>query len=85
MTLQETIDEGYTLHAACHENTCLRTRPLDLIALRDRLGPDHGTLHKDLAHKLRCSKCGSKNVGLLVSPPTWGQQVKGEKVAAADE
>ncbi|MEX0408905.1 hypothetical protein ABGN05_25015 [Aquibium sp. LZ166] len=81
MTVQELIDEGYTLHAGCKENTCLRTRPLDLIALRDRLGPEHGTLHHNLAPKLRCSTCGSKNVGLIVSPLTHGEIIRRESTS----
>jgi len=37
--------------------------------LRDKLGPDHGAMHDDLVPKLRCSKCGGKDLGLIVSPP----------------
>jgi hypothetical protein len=34
-----------------------------LVKLRERLGPDHSTLHDDLAPKLKCSKCGGKKIG----------------------
>ncbi len=65
-TIQELIDGGYTLTAHC---PCHHRQKLDLEKLKAKLGPDHSTLHVDLAHKLRCSKCGSKNVGLILSPP----------------
>jgi hypothetical protein len=40
------------------------------VKLRERLGPDHSIMHDDLAPKLKCSKCGGKKVGLILSPPT---------------
>jgi hypothetical protein len=40
---------------------------LDLEALADRLGTDHGSLHDQLVPKLKCSKCGSKNIALILS------------------
>jgi hypothetical protein len=43
---------------------------LDLPTLRDRLGPDHGALRADLVPKLRCAKCGSRQVGIIITPGT---------------
>lgn len=69
-TIQSLIDEGHTLRAYCHDPRCNRGADLDLQALKARLGPDHGAMHDDLVPLLRCSKCGSKKVGLILSPPT---------------
>jgi hypothetical protein len=70
MTIEDLIRNGYTLHAACRAATCMRTAQLDLERLKGRLGAGHGTLAADLAPKLRCSKCGGKDVGLVMSPPS---------------
>ena len=67
-TLQESIDEGLRISAWCHGRGCNHHSDLDLAALRDRLGPDHGAMHDDLAPKLRCKKCGGKAIGLIVAP-----------------
>lgn len=65
-TIQGAIDLGETIRAHC--NTCQHHAVLDLIALRDRLGPDHGALHRDLAPLLRCSACGGKSIALTMTP-----------------
>lgn len=65
-TLQGAIDMGQRTRATC--NRCGHHSLLDLLALRDKLGPDHGALHKDLVPLLRCSKCGGKNIGLTAIP-----------------
>lgn len=65
-TIQDAIDLGETIRANC--NTCQHHAVLDLIALRSRLGPDHGALHRDLAPLLRCSACGGKSISLTMTP-----------------
>lgn len=67
-TIQSLIDDNGTLDVWCHAPLCGHHQRLDLIKLRDRLGPDHGAMHDDLAHKFRCSKCGGKQVGLIYTP-----------------
>lgn len=67
-TIQSLIDEGITLSAYCHRPACAHSQDLDLRKLRERLGPDHGAMHDDLVPKMRCSKCGSKEVGLIHNP-----------------
>lgn len=69
-TIADMIENGGNIRVYCHASTCHHSATLDLITLRDRLGPDHGAMHDDLAHKLRCSKCGGKKVGLIYSPGT---------------
>jgi hypothetical protein len=39
-TVQELIDGGYKLHANCHNWHCQNNQALDLVDLRERLGPD---------------------------------------------
>ena len=64
-TLGDCKRYGYLLTAYC--NGCHHSKRFDIDALIEKLGPDHGALYKDLAHKLRCSKCGAKKVQLLSS------------------
>jgi hypothetical protein len=71
------IDTGHRISAHCEARAphgiCGHTQQLDLEALAKRLGRDHGSLHADLAHKLRCSKCGSRGpIGLILQPPQKG-------------
>ncbi len=76
-TIQEFIDSGDRYEARCQNPRCNHHAALDMIKLGDRLGPDHGALHDDLAPKLRCSKCGSKKIGLLRSPRGNDQRGQG--------
>lgn len=69
-TIQDQIDNGATVRVYCHNQRCRHSAVLDLLKLRDKLGPDHGAMHDDLAWKLRCSKCGGKKVGLIYAPGT---------------
>jgi hypothetical protein len=64
-TIQHFIDSGDRSEAWCHNPKCGHHAFLDMEKLRDKLGPDHGALYTDLAHMLRCSKCGGKEVGML--------------------
>lgn len=67
-TIQGLIDGEYLLTAYCHNPRCNHSAGLDLLALRDKLGPDHGSLHDDLAPLLVCSRCKGKKVGLILAP-----------------
>ncbi|WP_367226919.1 hypothetical protein, partial [Mesorhizobium sp.] len=74
-SIQERIDRGERISVWCHRPTCGHHADLDLVKLRDKLGPDHGAMHDDLVPKLRCSKCGGKNVGIIIhvdTSPTSG-------------
>jgi len=67
-TIQDVIDEGETITAYCHAYLCNNKSVLDMLALRDRFGPDHGAMHDDLVPKLRCTKCGGRKVGVICTP-----------------
>lgn len=67
-TIQGMIDQGFHATACCHNPRCAHRADLDWLLLRDKLGPDHGALHDDIAPKLKCSKCGGRKVGLILSP-----------------
>jgi len=67
-TIQSLIDGNMKLRAYCHEPSCRHNQPLDLLNLRDKLGPDAQAMADDLIPKLRCSKCGGKKIGLIYSP-----------------
>lgn len=69
-TLQECIDNGYTITVWCPNG---HSTELDLVALRDRLGPDHSAMRDALLPRLRCTKCGAKANALISSPVTGPQ------------
>ncbi|WP_127524093.1 hypothetical protein [Mesorhizobium sp. Z1-4] len=66
-TIQECIDNGYTIRAYCPNG---HNKAIDLVALADRLGGDHSALRDALLPKLRCSKCGEKANAVIASPPS---------------
>lgn len=81
-TIQDVIDSKDTITAWCHNPACGHRQTLDFIALRERLGPDHGAMHDDLVPKMRCTKCRGKKAGITINqesnkkycaaPSTWG-------------
>lgn len=62
-TIGYMLDAGFDLWAQCYSPDCRRMAKLDLGALAARLGREHSTLRKDLCPRLKCSACGSKDVG----------------------
>jgi hypothetical protein len=64
-TVGALIDNAHNLRAYCC--SCRHCVKLDLEALAIQLGRDHGSMHNDLAPKLRCSECGSRDIGLILS------------------
>lgn len=68
LTIQGMIDGGYAITAYCHNSRCGHRAVIDLHQIREKLGPDHGALHDDLVPKFRCGRCGSKQIGLIMTP-----------------
>ncbi len=66
-TLGAKLDAGFDLWAQCYREGCRHYAQIDLAMLVKKLGRDHSTLRKDLCPHLRCSKCGSKDVGIWTS------------------
>ena len=64
-TLGDCLRCGETITAHCH--TCGRYTELDIQALADKLGSEHGAMLNDLAPKLKCSVCNGKRLQLLYS------------------
>jgi len=69
-TFQSLIDGGMHIEAYCHSSACGHHSSLDLEKLRDRLGPDAPAMSDDLKPKLRCARCGGRNIDLIYSPDT---------------
>lgn len=67
-TIQHFIDLGDKLTLYCHNPRCGHHAQIDMLKLRDKLGPDHGCLHDDIIDKFICSKCGGKKLGFIRSP-----------------
>lgn len=70
------IDDGTRLSLHCFTYLCHHSAMLDLCDLRERLGPDHGTMHDDLVPLFRCSTCGGKNLGLILHVDTRPQAMR---------
>ncbi|HWU60832.1 MAG TPA: hypothetical protein VN112_02285 [Ensifer sp.] len=69
-TIGALIEYRYDLSVHCHARDCWNRGTVDLEALAVRLGKGHSFLAKDLRRFFRCSKCGSKDVGFILSPFT---------------
>jgi hypothetical protein len=69
-TVQELIDRRMKLHAYCHRSTCHHNKLVDLELLKAKLGPDARAMNDDLLPKLKCAKCGGREIGLTYSPHT---------------
>ncbi|MFK0693132.1 hypothetical protein ACFX5Q_34115 [Mesorhizobium sp. IMUNJ 23033] len=54
-TLADTLAARETVYVNCGHPMC--STKLDIAALIDRLGPDHGSMHQDLVGRFGCSKC----------------------------
>lgn len=67
-TIGAMIDNRYTLRVHCNARGCGHHAEVDLQALADKLGRDHGAMHWDLVPLMRCSKCGSKDLGIQGTP-----------------
>ena len=66
-TLGALRDAGLHLHAYCNNPGCHWSAPLDLPSMIDRLGEHQSALPPDLAPRLVCSRCGGKNVAVVLS------------------
>jgi hypothetical protein len=71
-TIGALIAGDFTVWVHCENQFCRHHAILDLHALADRLGSDFIAIGKPnpLMAKMVCSKCGGKDLGLIVSPVT---------------
>ena len=58
---------GLRLHAFCLRDDCRWHADLDLESLISRLGRDHGAQQPNLVPKLVCSRCGGKEISVVLS------------------
>lgn len=56
-TLADILAARETLHVNCGHPMCCKSTKLDVQALIDRLGADHGLMHQDLVGLFGCSNC----------------------------
>ena len=56
-TLAETLAARESIYVNCGHPLCGSSTKLDIQALVDRLGPNHGAMHPDLVGLFGCSKC----------------------------
>jgi hypothetical protein len=65
-TIGAVIDAGLKIHGFCID--CGHSEDVDLMAAATTLGREHSSLPVHLVPKLVCSRCGSKNVGMVLAP-----------------
>jgi hypothetical protein len=56
-TLADTLAARESIYVNCGHPMCCRSTKLDIQALIDRLGRDHGSMHDDLVGLFVCSNC----------------------------
>ena len=56
-TLADALAARDSMHVNCAHPDCCKSTKLDVQALIDRLGPDHGAMHQDLVGLFGCSSC----------------------------
>ncbi|RWN56962.1 hypothetical protein [Mesorhizobium sp.] len=56
-TLADTLAARETIYVNCGHPMCCKSMKLDIQALIDRLGRDHGSMHDDLVGLFICSNC----------------------------
>jgi hypothetical protein len=66
-TIRDAIERRDRVTIYCEGRGCNHGSQLDLVALGERLGLDHGALRADLCRKFRCTKCGSREVSFRLS------------------
>ena len=66
-TYQTLIDRRMRVTASC--GACHRHKVLDLMALRDRFGPDAPAMAGDIIPRLKCDRCGARRSTLIYAPP----------------
>ena len=59
-TLADTLAANETLLVNCGHPACCKSTKLDVQALIDQLGPDHGAMHWDLVRLFGCSACNAE-------------------------
>ena len=67
-TFATLIADEMTVTAHCQNSSCNHRRQLDLKDLAATIGPDTPAMHDDLAPRLKCMKCGGRQIGLTYTP-----------------
>jgi hypothetical protein len=65
------LEEHHKLHAHCSADLCHHNAPMDITALRRRLGDDFPL--RDLAGRMCCTSCGGRKILTIISPVKTGQ------------
>jgi len=65
------LEEHYKLQAHCSADQCHNDSPVDITALRERLGDGFPVC--DLARRMRCTSCGGCKILTIISPIKTGQ------------
>ena len=87
-TIGDHLDEGDDISVYCDD--CEWSTMLDLEMLAEKLGRDHGAMAQDLRPKLKCSRCGSKNMSFIVRnyagwDGTGGHSLSGQQTKKTPE
>lgn len=80
-TIGALIDFKMTLRVHCNTWDCMHAGTVDLNALAARIGRDHSCLAPEIKRYFRCTECGGRNVGFILSP-FFDQQAYSESQAS---
>jgi hypothetical protein len=78
-TIGKQIALGYEVHAHCE--SCNHNGRLNLVRLAYKLGFDHGCLAPEIKPHVVCRECGAKQMGFILSPPTYCSRVHNRQTA----
>jgi hypothetical protein len=86
-TLADTLAARETMYVNCGHPMCCKSTKLDIKALVNRLGPDHGSMHQDLVGLFGCSRCNAAGrdrwpVSFTVIPDYEGHQRERNRLEA---
>lgn len=73
--LGDLIDGRVTLHFFCEARGCHHNAAADMQALADRLGRDHPYLNGAITRRMKCTRCGSKQISCVLQP-YYGERAK---------
>lgn len=69
-TIGKVLATGHELYVSCHAVDCHNRSRVNMVRLGYRLGFDHSSLQADISPYFHCSRCGSKDMGFTLLPPS---------------
>lgn len=84
-TIGALIDYDMVLQVHCNTWGCMHSATVDLEALAARIGRDHSHLAPAIKRYFRCTACGGRDVGFIVSPHFNSDPLKNAPTPEAEQ